>query len=1063
MSKTKKTSYFFHKSFLALIKKSLAFIFIFAMIFIELFPFSVMAASLTIPDSLVDSLTSSSISGVLNSASNDISGLSGKSSGPKVEVTFNSLNASQIGGKMIATANPGFFNNGSNPKDLYFTWYLKRNGCDKRDNVSDDNTCDLDGNNKIDENDWKIAAARIIVDKTFDSTGVDYNSFTNSENNETAGYKATPEIDKRSNSVNIGWRNGFLRDDNNDLYKDNGDGDVTDCYVQVPKSGMVYEMRKVNSNFNEQCPSGYHRACISDQVASCGVYDAGNPSYQENFGACGVASEKSDNSDVICSVKNDTDLKNFKSSVACNNTSETSICVQNDDSSPELSPNAEFGNITTGVLGVIIGTKLGTNVGVDDTFNNKMCSAVAKPDPSHSSFFLSNTNPLISATAEKCSVVKDGIINGKKDSNGNTLVLANTGLEPKCNFEKSVNLCKHLFPVLPKNVKSDDDKQAVSGDGEFNLAEKKFWGADPSTSSTSGNGKDEENVVGLGVNTFEWTYSVGDEVGVVVEGDSVYATNHPDASYKRMWAFSKGICSALDDIEKSKTINPLNPSKNTRVFYVDGNSGILTAEIDLNDCLEENLLDPRENDLTDGKSQMNVQMESQPKNPINDPNGRGDTLNVSTMTYNMLDYSNLLYKWTVQISRDGSVIPTDVTSWKDITSELEKIPSFSIADAEGIGKRNLAIKLNLSDSLIKNSITGKFDDTFYLRIKTKVSATATDGSQNVEGSTIVKVRQQQNQMQVYSVTANNSGMLLMDNSNGGSFCSSESEKARCYVTKNEIIGINVSNDNSDKLANFSWKVNGVNISCDSSISSQCVVGGSKIFVPILGNEGEAIDVIAKAINTSTNEPVEISRHFVIIKPQVIISSLDNTTIWPKLLGYYKDLDDNRYPDYSDDTYETNEGNVAKLVANFYPSSIENQASFDWLVDGETQYEFNNKKEITFPVNKFEGDSYNVGIVAKYNIGPNSQMNNLRKALLKNWGVSQEDSVEEEQSVNVQIDVLAGDQVGVGKKIQNGFASLISHMPENLTFLFEIMLISAGLIILTGFAFAITPEKVFKKE
>ncbi len=1046
------------------IKKISALAVIFALILMELSPLTAQAASFTLPDSLVDSLVSPNTSAVVNSTSNDSNGMLGKNSAPKVEVTFNSLSASQIGGKITATANPGFFNNGSDPSKLYFTWYLKKNGCDKRDNVSDGNNCDLDGNNKIDENDWKIAAAKINVASSFDNTGVNYDSFTNGENSDTASYTAIPEINKSKNSVNVGWRNSFLRDGNNDLYKDNGDGlDVVDCYAQATASGRLYELRQVGSNFNSQCPAGYHRACVSDQTANCNVYDALNPTYQENFGACAVASENSDNSDVVCSVKDDTDLKNFKATVACKTNNELSVCVENDSSAPTSSLNLEFGNITEGVLGVILGTKLGASVGVDDTLNNKMCNAVAKPDPSHATFFLANTNPLISVEAEKCSTVRAGVLEGKKDINGDTVILAKSELEPKCNFEKSSNLCKHLFPVLPKSVKTNNDKQAVSGDGEFNLAEKEFWGADPSKANTIGKGKDEERVVGLGVNTFAWTYSVGDEVGVVVEGESVYPTNHADASYKRMWAFSKGTCKALDDIEKSKTIDPADPTKNTRGFYLDGNTGILTAEVDLNDCLEENLLDPRENDLTDGKSQLGIQMVSVPQNPINDSSGKGDILTVSTTAYNSQDYNNLLYTWTVQISRDGSTAPTDETSWKDITSDLKAIPSFSAADITGINKNKLDIKLNLPETLLKNSITGTLADTFYLRIRAKIKGTATDGSQGADQYTIVKVRQQQHQIGVYSVVANNTGVLSMDNSSKAELCSTDSEKVRCYVTKNEIIGLSIPNDGSSVLTNFAWKVNGANITCDSEVSSQCTVGGNKMFVPILGNEGEAVDVTATAINSTTNEAVEISRHFVIIKPQAIINSVDSASVWPKLLGYYKDLDGNRSPDYSKLTFEAQEGSTASLVATFYPASIESQAGFDWSIDGEIQYDLSGKKEITFPISKIAGENYNIGLVANYNVGPESQLNNLRKALLKNWNVSPEDSIEEQQSVNVQINVLAGPQIGITKNNQKGLASLVAHLPENLIFLLNIVLTSGMILLATGVIFAVMPEPLFKRE
>ncbi len=1046
------------------IKKISASAVIFALILMELSPLTTQAASFTLPDSLVDALTSPTTSTIVNSASNDSSGALGKNSVPKVEITFDSLGTSQIGGKMIATANPGFFNNNSDPSKLYFTWYLKKSGCDKRSNVAEGNSCDLDSNNKINENDWKIAAAKINVASSFDNTGVSYDNFSNGENSDTAGYVAIPELNKSKNSTNIGWRNGFLRDGNDDLYQDNGSGDeVVDCYAQATASGRLYELRQVSANFNSQCPVGYHRACVSDQTANCKVYNALNPTYQENFGACAVASENSDNGDVVCSVQDDTDLKNFKATVACKTTDQLSVCVENDSSAPLLSLNLEFGNITEGILGVILGTKLGTSVGVDDTLNNKMCSAVAKPDPSHTTFFLTNTNPLITAEAEKCSTVRAGVLEGKKDLAGNTVILAKSDLEPKCNFEKSDNLCKHLFPVLPKGVKTDNNKQAVSGDGEFNLKEKEFWGANPASANTSGKGKDEERVVGLGANTFAWTYSAGDEVGVAVEGDSIYPTNHADAAYKRMWAFSKGTCKVLDDIEKSKTINSTEPTKNTRGFYLDGNVGILTAEVDLNDCLEENLLDPRENDLTDGKAKLGIQMVSVPQNPINDASGKGDILIVSTTAYNSQDYNNLTYTWTVQLSKDGSAAPTDETKWKDITTELKAIPSFSAADVVGINKNKLEIKLNLPEKLITDNLTGTLTDTFYLRIRAKIKGTATDGDQGADQYKIVKITQQKHQIGVYSVVANNTGLLSMDNAGGAGICSTDNEKVRCFVTKNEIIGLNIPNEGSGVLTNFAWKVNGANITCDAEVSAQCTIGGNIMFVPILGNEGEAVDVTATAINSTTNEAVEISRHFVIIKPQAIISSIDSAAASPKLLGYYKDLDGNRSPDYSKLVFEAQEGGTVKLAATFYPASIENQAGFDWSIDGQIQAELNGKKEIAFPISKVAGENYNIGLVANYNVGPESQLNNLRKALLKNWNVSPEDSIEQQQRVNIQINVLAGSQIGAAKNTQKGLASLITHLPENLIFLLNIVLTSGMLLLATGLIFAVMPAPLFKRE
>ena len=1021
-------------------KKIFSLFVLFIFVLIEIMPFSGKAATLTIPDTLVDVLGSAPI----NSADNQLTGANNKTQNPTVTVFFDSSEINQPGGRMVATATPGYFNNASDPSKLYFTWYLKRKGCEKDDSVGDNNTCDLDGNNKINENDWKIAATRLIVSGFFDKTGVDYDKLQGIGSDDS-GFVVTPGVDQKKGSLDIGWRNGFLRDSGGELYQENTESDdVANCYVQAPVSGQVYELRKTISDFTETCTEGYHRACVSNQTVNCDVFNVINADYQETFNACGVASERSDHADAFCKVEDDIALKNFKAVVACEDQNNLPLCVKNDSSSPALSSNMEYKNNSSATLGVLVGTKLGTSVGVDDTFNNKMCSAVAKQDTVNAGLFLTNTNPLFGQSAEKCDVLKAGLIAG------------DSTLKPICSFQKGANLCKHLFPVLPKSVKTDNGKQAVIGDGEFNVAEKAFWGADPTKVATLGLGKDEQRAVGLGVNTFQWVYTTGDEVGVAVEGESTEPTQHEDSAYQRTWAFSNGTCKVLDELEKNNTLTNQNSSENTRGFYIEGNYGILTAQLDLNDCLEENLLDPRDNEGSSSK--LNVQLVSEPLNPVNDPDGRGDILTISTASMNVQDYENLLYKWTVQLSRDGSTMPTETTNWKDITTELVKNLSFSAVDIVGMGRDKLVINLNLSEALIENNITGSYDGTFYLKVKTKITATAIDGNQNTDGYLIVKVRAQQNELLRYPVIANSAGMLSMDDAKNSEMCSGAVDKTRCFVTKNEIIGVEVPNADN-KLTNFTWKINGNEANCDSGVSSQCVSGGNKLFFPVLGNIGEAVDIVATALNNKTNETIEVSRHFVITGTEIMISSGDTNTVWPKLLGYYKDLNGNRYPDYSDLVYETQEGSIARVVAGFSGSS-----EIAWIIDGQERYEWANQREITFPIDKMEGLSYNVNLTASYKAGSEVEINNLRKALLKNWNIAPEESiVEEMQEANIQINVLAPAQVSANKNIQGGFASLITHLPENLIFLFRLILTAGGLLLLTGIVFAVMPETLFEKE
>ncbi|MDD5397177.1 MAG: hypothetical protein PHW24_03910 [Candidatus Moranbacteria bacterium] len=1069
------------------IKKILSSLSIAGLVFLQLLPLG--ASAFTIPDSLITSFSdTSSSNNPISGASNQTGGISNKEQGPKVDVSFEG--GMQQGAKITASAVPSFFNGASDPKKLYFTWYLKRSGCDLTNSPDEQikSKCDFDSNGRITVNDWKIAAAKIIVDGSFDSSNTDY---TKAVNESLAGYKAMPSP-LGEWSINSG--------------ADENDKDAPNCYVQSPKSGLVYELRKTTEFFDNNCPSGYHSACVADVAANCDVL---NPEYNpvptnqaainaaiangeippspvynapksivNAFGACSMKTEESSGDKLgniyDCVVRNDADMKDFRSTVSCKDDKNVSICVKNDVKDGNSGTDFLDTTVSTSVLiGRIFGIDVASATAAEND-SNGVCATLAKPNTNSAGSglgpkpdFLSNASPLISKDNEKCSTLKDELVNGTKDASGIVLIAGNKKIEPTCTFNKDANMCKHLFPTVPGSV---------SGDGKFTLAEKKFWGADPSKVSTNGSGKDEENVVGLGVDKFSWMFSPGDQVGVVVEGDSAFPTEHADSSYKRMWAFSKGVCDALDNIESKSSIK-----NETRSFYLEGPgglncdplnkqncSGIFTTNIDLNDCLEENLLDPD----ADSKSKLAVQLNVDPANPINDPSGRGDTVTVSSTSTNTQDQGGLLYTWSVQKSRDGSIAPVDTTSWLDITNDMKSadVNSFTDADILGLGKKDLAINMNLPESLVTKGwdqatidAYNKGGGAFYIKVKVKIKGGAVDGSQNAEGSVQIRVTGQQNELVVYPVIASNAGMLSLNNSNGITpFCDDKAGKSRCYVTKNEILGITIPKNSKSGTTPFSWTVNGNAISCLPSTSTQCA-GGNVLFFPILGNDGEAVDVVAKG-SDKNGEAIQISRHFVIVPPQVQIIAQD-ANVWPKLLGYYKDLDNNRTPDYSTQVLETNPGKTVTLGAAFYPAWKAGQAGFDWAIDGQIMPQYQNQNQIQFPVEKMSGESYNIGLVALYSPGSTDQVNNIRKALLKNWGISPEDVIEQNDTANIQLNVVDSSPETVASAEKNGSlsASLITHLPEQLMFLFKISLTSVLILLMTGLLFAFIPETLFKEE
>ncbi len=991
-------------------------------------------------DDVSDSINSTNFdAGALNGSDNDPSGINNKQQGPKVDVSFSAEGAMLPGVKVKAVATPSFFNNVSGLNSLYYTWYLKRKGCEENKNGPIDESCNFDGDDDIDANDWKIAASRIIVSGEYDANETDEDgnpvaNYVDKFDDKSAGYEAFPSP-KDDWEINSG--------------EENNDEDAPNCYVQDSKSGLIYELRETKSSFDNSCPINYHRACVSDQQADCNIlnpaYDESNPDLApriipNKFNACAVSNEKD-----YCSV---TDVENFRSAVSCSNGTQ-SICVKDDNT------DLEFKNNSSTVLGIIVGSKK-----ENESYSDRICNAVAKPDLNNyiDNLFLSNANPLFTPEAEKCSSLRELMVNGKKDESGNVLIDGNLNLAPKCSFEKGANMCKHLFPKLPKTVVLDNGKEIdlsddVSGDGKFTMDEKLFWGADPGKASTSGSGKDEEKIVGLGVDTFEWLYSLGDEVGVVVEGDSVLPTDHKDGEYKRMWAFSKGECKALEDIDGD------------RGFYeeISGNSkyGFLTTEIDLNRCLDENLLEPD----ADNFNGLSLQLSVTPENPINDPNGKGDVVSVSSNAMNVQNPDGLMYKWFMQKSQDGSRPPTDETNWIDITKDAIEGGSFSEQEREGLGKKDLAINLNLKD-IEDNMNENSFNSVFYLRVRLKVIGTESDGSQPIQGQTLpIRVRQQENEMAVYPVTASSSGALSFNKGLSGQsleLCSREDEKIRCFVNKNQIVGLEVdSSSSSGNLSDFSWKVNGNDVLCKGN----CTEKGNKMFVPILGNEGEAVDVVATGISKKNNvtESIEVSRHFVIGSSELQITStdwdpigscslncLDNKSLCPKYLGQYKDLSGGGSPDCSYSVWETRSGGKIQLGTN-------GQTGFDWAIDGQIIPEFKDKNQIELSIDKPAGGSYNIGLSTHMLPGSTNQINNTRLALYKNWGVSPEDVTEENKSANIQINVVEGGPI-IAKASQNNFAaSLITHLPEQIMFLLKIVITSIIMLLSMSLLFAFMPE------
>jgi len=109
-----------------------------------------------------------------------------KKTPPQVSLFF-SPTAPNEGEEITATASPSYFKNDT--KDLYFTWFLKGADCTDKEldgsNYKYNSKCDLDDNGRVDIEDYKVRAARIIANGGFLYEEADYENGSDDD-----GYEA---------------------------------------------------------------------------------------------------------------------------------------------------------------------------------------------------------------------------------------------------------------------------------------------------------------------------------------------------------------------------------------------------------------------------------------------------------------------------------------------------------------------------------------------------------------------------------------------------------------------------------------------------------------------------------------------------------------------------------------------------------------------------------------------------------------------------------------------------------------------------------------------------------
>lgn len=610
--------------------------------------------------------------------------------------------------------------------------------------------------------------------------------------------------------------------------------------------------------------------------------------------------------------------------------------------------------------------------------------------------------------------------------------------------------CKHLFP---------NANGRTSGDGSFGATEESFWGTDPHDPDTSDNGnKDEANIVGLGQTSFSWNYATGDQVGVVVEGTSMIPTKHDDSSYMIMWAFSKNDCPL------SLASNVGSYAQSIRGYTVN----IPTADLNLNDCLERNLVDPAQGGQA---TNLDVSVTAIPDDPLNDATGdkSGDIVIAQASIGNGGDnIANTLYEWTVEIS-DNAQFSSIVGETANITSDLQTLGL--LGNTRGNALDALRLKLDIPSTFAGRTLADYLSGEMgYLRFSVRATENFASGiSRKGRSSVIVKFISTARRITAYAAQTTVVGSathVVLPESDGIICNGSTFERSVCRVTKNEVIGLRI---DPSGLDNFHWTINGQSLTCtEKSVSPDCDDDKQNHvnFFPVTGNPGDTYTVSLTANDIQTGKTLTLSRTFHVVDPVVSIVSRDQATAWPKLIGQYRDLTGSvtNCPgglcnDYSTSILQGFSGSTFPLRAEFIPGFLGNSSRVtrEWTVDNGVVVE-SAPGEINFLATKEAPGIYNVSVGALY-----VQSDSIRRALLDIWNISPLDSPEIRFANTIQIEVEDPNTITENSSAQKKFfAAIVSALPASVIFAFRILLFAALVLFTTGLLFAVFPERSVKK-
>lgn len=380
------------------------------------------------------------------------------------------------------------------------------------------------------------------------------------------------------------------------------------------------------------------------------------------------------------------------------------------------------------------------------------------------------------------------------------------------------------------------------------------------------------------------------------------------------------LCSIIDSQVSAYEANDMDVSREGSLFDLDEDEdGEDEGKDYMNACLMENFLTPAEGG---GKYEnIDVNLSFSPENPVNDISEGGDNadhINIVSSVENSTKRESLHYEWKVFY---GSSPDEDGEDWNPLKKpELVKLGA---SQTSGAGIPSLKFRANFNDETVEG-FSDK--DHKYLKVRLDVSEkvastnTEKDGTRKGNAQVIIPLTSFANKFIVKRAVVDDALEItpgaeicktaVVDKDNKEAFVDS----AVCGVLPNEILAVeaNITPESGETLGNydFLWTLNGVTV---PQAYPPGELPGKIVYFPILFEKGTYLNLKLVATSQKTGKKISLSRTFLVAEPSLKIGSTDDSTAYPELLGYYTNLDEKEFPNYSPNQFLAKKGAALNLA------------------------------------------------------------------------------------------------------------------------------------------------------